>query len=151
MSDKRRVARLDLGDDQPSPEPLRKRSGVRAKETSLDALVLVVDDDTLMREAMRRMVSRRHRAIDAPDAATAIALCVQQRPDVVVSDFDMPGANGRRLAELLTIALGDEAPPVIIVTGGDLSRAAGSGIVRVLPKPLGLDTLLDALDEALQS
>ena len=147
MNEKRRIARIGLPTDDATQKP-RKRSGVRPIQS--EALVLVVDDDRLMREALRRMVERRYRAIEAPDAATALALCVKHRPSLVLSDFDMPAVTGKRLAELLAIALGDEAPPVVIVTGGDMARASGDGVARVLAKPVGLDPLLDALTAVLE-
>jgi CheY-like chemotaxis protein len=150
VNDKRRaVAHLALDKPVQADEGPRKRSGVRRKNQPRleEGLVLIVDDDAMMREALHRMVSRRYRTIQAPDAATAIALCMRERPDVVVSDYDMPVVTGRRLAELRGLARGASAPAILIVPGGDTDRAIGPGVVRVLQKPTGLAVLLDAVAE----
>jgi DNA-binding response OmpR family regulator len=149
---RRAVAHLDLDASAPSDGRARTRSGTRRRQApAADApLVLVVDDDPAVRETLARMVAREYQVGVAADARSAVALCVELRPAIVVSDFEMPGVSGRELPQLLELAMGAAAPPVVIVTGGDMVRAAGPGIHRVLAKPIGLSQLLDTLAEVLR-
>ena len=72
-----------------------------------DALyILLVDDDSNVRDTVRRQLSRvpRWHIAEVENAAAAIEHCARYRVDVVVSDFDMPGMTGLELLELLRVA-----------------------------------------------
>jgi two-component system NtrC family sensor kinase len=59
------------------------------------ATLLVVDDDEHVRRALRRVLKRsRCRLLEAADAAAGIALLEDERVQVVVSDYRMPGMSG---------------------------------------------------------
>ena len=60
--------------------------------------VLIVDDDPQVAAAMRRLLQRRgFEVLTAISAAHALPLLGSFAPDVVVSDFKMPGMNGVEL------------------------------------------------------
>lgn len=79
--------------------------------------VLVVDDEAAIREMLQLALELAgFRVLQAPDAAAALALIVDNRPDVVLLDWMMPGTSGY---ELLRRLRRDEltAPvPVILLT-----------------------------------
>ena len=60
--------------------------------------IVVVDDHRFMREMISRMLSRqpeRYSVIgEAPDATTAIALCEQHAPDLLILDINLPDMSG---------------------------------------------------------
>jgi len=78
--------------------------------------VLVADDDADLLLFLQTLLERRggFTVMTASDGADAIALANSFRPDVVVTDIEMPGING---IELLT-RLRAETPwlPVIVIT-----------------------------------
>jgi DNA-binding response OmpR family regulator len=105
----------------------------------------VVDPDPEVRGVLMTVLGYAYQVIDAPDAASALALAVRSRPAVVVSGLDMPVVNGERLIGLLTVALGDHAPPVVIVAGRAPRRLEGVKAAAVVQRPFTPDELLDAV------
>jgi two-component system response regulator DesR len=83
----------------------------------------------------------------ARDGHQALALCRDLRPDIVLTDIEMPLMTGLELAT----ALADEAlaSKVIIVTtfarSGYLRRALGAGVRGYLLKDAPADTLAQAI------
>ncbi len=66
--------------------------------------VLVVDDSDFARSSLVRWLAscgRLHIAGQAKNGLEGYALAAQLRPDLVVTDLQMPGATGLTLAELL--------------------------------------------------
>ena len=60
--------------------------------------IVVVDDHRFMREMISRMLSRqpeRYSVVgEAPDATTAIALCQEHAPDLLILDINLPDISG---------------------------------------------------------
>jgi DNA-binding NarL/FixJ family response regulator len=82
--------------------------------------VLVVDDHTLLREAVRDvLLAERDFAVvgEAGDADRAVLLAGQTKPDVVVLDLEMPGHHPVRTVQQLQRL--QPAPKVIILTMHD--------------------------------
>lgn len=76
--------------------------------------ILVVDDDTRLREALRRYLGQNGFLVTlAADAAEARALLAGMVFDLVVLDVMMPGENGLSLCRHL---VADTGPPVLLLT-----------------------------------
>ena len=76
--------------------------------------ILVVDDDTRLREALRRYLGQHGFLVTlAADAAEARALLAGMAFDLVVLDVMMPGENGLSLCRHLSSSQG---PPVLLLT-----------------------------------
>jgi YesN/AraC family two-component response regulator len=64
--------------------------------------ILIVDDEPLVAKALGRAMSRLGFAVAvAQDPQRAQALVEELSPDVVISDFNMPGMNGLELLRLV--------------------------------------------------
>lgn len=78
--------------------------------------IAIVNDSLLATEALRRVVRSQPEhtvAWTALDAAQAIRLCSEDRPDVVLMDLVMPGMNGAEA----TRAIMQRSPcPILVVT-----------------------------------
>lgn len=101
--------------------------------------VLVVDDDAVDRERVRRFLEKA--ALDATvleesDPTAAIASLSRLAPDVVVLDYNFPKYDG--LSALQEIRARDSLTPVIVMTGMDDAVLAvelmKAGAVDYLPK-----------------
>jgi CheY-like chemotaxis protein/signal transduction histidine kinase/CHASE3 domain sensor protein len=84
--------------------------------------VLIVEDDTLQREAVRKLLgSSEVETVGAGTAAECLELLKAQTFDCMVLDLTLPDATGFSVLETLS-AKGDYAfPPVIVYTGHDLT------------------------------
>jgi DNA-binding NarL/FixJ family response regulator len=85
-----------------------------------DIRVLVVDDDQLFRNGMRRLLHSMERVAfgniqEAPDGQSAMRLLDEQPIDLVLIDYQMPGGTGLDWLERITGRYSDVA--VIMVTG----------------------------------
>lgn len=120
------------------------------------ARVLVVDDDSALRETIARQLRReRLYVVTAEDAEVALAQTELGRPpfDVVITDVHLPGKSG---LELATTLLERRPTQRIIVVTGDpdaaLARDAISrGPVSYLLKPFELFELQAAVNQALSA
>ena len=86
-----------------SDEPQRRPSDV-ARVNGGTETILVVEDETALREVTRAMLERRgYTVLVASDAEQAerIAVNHSERIDLVLTDFVLPSANGRIVAEQL--------------------------------------------------
>jgi DNA-binding NarL/FixJ family response regulator len=63
--------------------------------------VLVADDHAVVREGVRKVLSKEHGfdvVAEAEDGMKTLALAEEHRPDVVVLDLTMPGVSGLEIA-----------------------------------------------------
>jgi len=112
-------------------------------------LILTVDDDVAVLTLVERVLSAyRVVAFDRPDA-TLVALRGGLRPDLILSDVQMPGMSGfelhvelRRLAALRSV-------PFVYLTAldrrDDVRRGMGLGADDYLTKPFHPDELREAV------
>src|SRR5260221_3293857 len=112
--------------------------------------VLIVDDESLARARVRRMLGEIGGATVAGEAASAAEarrLIAATRPDLVLLDIQMPGEDGFALLEGL-----DPRPAVVFVTAFDhhAVRAFEANAVDYLLKPFRRERLAESLERARQ-
>jgi FixJ family two-component response regulator len=122
----------------------RRRGGVQNERP----LVIVVDDDVAMREALSELMASA--GLEAQCFASGQDLLqsnVLERPGCLVLDVRMPGSSGLDLQAFLQKT--GNAKPVIFLTGhGDIQmtvQAMKAGAVDFLTKPVRDQALLDAV------
>ncbi|MBA3982341.1 MAG: response regulator transcription factor [Acidimicrobiia bacterium] len=99
--------------------------------TAFSHQVLVVDDEPMVREVVARYLERDGlRVHEAADGAAALAWLTDHRPDLVVLDIMLPGADGLTILRQLRA---DGDVPVILLT------ARADEFDRVLGLELGAD------------
>lgn len=113
------------------------------------AKVLVVDDDPDIRELLARCVEQEgHQTLRAGDADQAREL-MEQRPDLVFLDVDMPGETGVSMMLKFREEQRYTDIPVVFVTAypersAPLQRA-GAGADNVITKPFHRSDIIDTL------
>ena len=114
--------------------------------------ILVVEDEHVMRELLRLHLSSAGYAVQmAEDAITAGYALLQQPPDLVISDIEMPHMSGLDLLAALRAEETLARIPVIFLTSFEQGedRARSLGAVEYLGKPIRLDELLAAVQRHL--
>ena len=117
--------------------------------------ILVVDDEAHVTRLMRlRLEAEGWSVTTALNGQEALGACEATRFDVVVTDFAMPGMNGRELCEAI-LGRADGTPPLLLLATSraddELERWAVSlGSVRFVAKPVSVASLLVMIDEALK-
>lgn len=116
--------------------------------------VLVIDDSAFMRQHLKTLLVDAGLVVEDlhPHSAQDVILKVQNsKPDLVLSDFNMPDVDGILVAR--TIRKVDPDIPVVILTANhDATRDSllGTlGVRRILHKPIDSETLITALKELL--
>jgi len=111
------------------------------------SVVMLVDDDEGIRCSLSEILREEGFAVvEADSVPAALTLAAVSRPNIILCDVCMPGANG---LDLMTTLRGDPAlqkVPFVLMTASPL-RAAGAP-VPVLPKPFQLDGLLATIRDA---
>lgn len=105
--------------------------------------IMVVDDDQLLCETVKWMLDdAQHRIVTVHSAEAALKLLGRERFDVVLTDYRLPGMDGRALIE----AIGKRWPDLVgrtILTSGVLSNAPQGA--TYLPKPFTREQLIASI------
>lgn len=114
--------------------------------------VLIVDDDVMIRALVTEVVRSALPAAaveTAADGERAMAMLRSFRPTLVVSDLDMPGADGHALVERIRLEPNTADAAIVIVTGvgsaSDWQALREAGATKFLMKPVDEDLLHDTL------
>ena len=110
------------------------------KDPSQDVQVLIVDDNPLIRDLMCHGMESHCEVISASDGADALLKSVDNPPDLIISDFRMPGLDGRQLFEKLRSRENTRNIPFVFVASrGDIEEklrpAVGGGVEDFIVKP----------------
>jgi YesN/AraC family two-component response regulator len=110
----------------------------------LDKRVLFVDDDETTREVMQNTFKRRFSEVYlAENGKEGFEVFEEKKPDVVVTDIEMPIMNGLKLLEKIKTSHPDK--PVVIVTAFSDEAHKASKADAIIIKPVNRNDLFAAL------
>jgi phosphoserine phosphatase RsbU/P len=118
------------------------------------ATVLAIDDDRLVRTAIRRILERSgYQVREAVDGSSGLREFRAETPDAVLLDLRMPGTDG--LDVLSAIVAESPETPVLVVSGGsslsDVVQALRRGAWDFVTKPVqDSEILLSAVARGLE-
>jgi uncharacterized protein (TIGR02266 family) len=111
--------------------------------------LLVVDEIRWFRELGESFLARSGRVISCGSSDQALEIARRERPDVVITDLDMPDRDGVELCSAIRSDPVLAYTPVVIVTGSrdpaDHARAIRAGATDVLAKPLTRIALIESV------
>lgn len=115
-------------------------------------LLLVVDDEAGVRQSLQMVFNKVYRVLEAASADEAIQKLTDERPDVVLLDIMMPGADG--LAVLKQLRSIHPDCQVIMLTGLNTARIAfaakGTGAFDYVTKPFDVEELRLRVEHAVE-
>ncbi len=115
--------------------------------------VWIIDDDPSIRWVFEKALTRE--GIDFrifSSAREALDASLTQKPQVVVSDIQMPGGSGLDLLQALKLR-NPELPVIIMTAYSDLDSAVSAfqgGAFEYLPKPFDVDLTIQLIRRALE-
>jgi DNA-binding NtrC family response regulator len=118
---------------------------------------LVIDDDeAVLRTVVRALERAGHSVRSASNGKKALRLVEEERPELVVTDINMPEMDGMEVISDLTTR-GPPIPVVAMSGGGRMPRevllntAGALGALRSLAKPFTVEELTRTVERALGS
>ena len=114
------------------------------------ASILVVEDDPTIRELVRlHLSSASHEVLTAVDGLQGLQMAVSNRPDVIISDVQMPNMDGFGMLAAVRANEQTSSIPVIFLTALDdrdnFRKSMNLGADDFLSKPVKRAELLNAI------
>lgn len=116
--------------------------------------LLIVEDEQVIRAGLEKHVPWKELGIDkvftAENAQSGLRVCENYRPDIVVSDINMPGMNGIELCKCFR----EKFPQcqIVFISGYSdkeyLKAAIALGAVSYVEKPIDIAELSAAVKQA---
>jgi CheY-like chemotaxis protein len=119
-------------------------------------LLLYVEDNPANLRLVEEIVSFRGdlRMLSAPDAQLGLELARAHLPQVILMDINLPGLSGTDAQAMLRDDPQTRHIPVIALTANamprDRARSLAAGFHRYITKPIDVDRLNTAIDDALR-
>jgi two-component system cell cycle sensor histidine kinase/response regulator CckA len=118
------------------------------------AHILVVDDDPLVQNSIRRTLERHHDVVVVGSGLRAMQILETEKFDIVLCDLIMPGMTGMQLFEAVRMRDAVQAARFVFLTGGTSSPEARSFLLAVdnprAYKPLGADEIVRLIAKCLR-
>ena len=130
------------------PETAAQGRDARAEQ----APILVVDDDRLVRQAIRWALEDEGLQVETvADGHQALKRLAQRKPALVVLDLTLPLHSGDEVAAAVRAAYG--AVPILVITadGHAAAKAQRMGAIGYLHKPFEIETLIRAVQRGLRA
>jgi CheY-like chemotaxis protein/anti-sigma regulatory factor (Ser/Thr protein kinase) len=119
-------------------------------DTQFTGTILLIEDENDVRRALDRLLrTKGFRVLSAASANEALTLITEKgtRPDLVISDYSLPGMNGIESIEAVREALAWKVPAIVLT--GDIRSQVTNSIAAhdlgVVVKPVPADELLQLI------
>ena len=144
-----------------TPQPatgtsLSFQKGAQAPGNPALKTVLYVEDNPANLMLVEQLIEEHTqlRFLSAADGSLGIALASAHYPDVILMDINLPGINGFQALKMLRKDPSTAHIPVVAISANamprDIAKGLGAGFFRYITKPIKVNELLGALDDALK-
>ncbi len=118
--------------------------------------ILIVDDDQLMQKLLEYIIKKAgYKVSVADDGSNALKIVKKEKPDLIISDVEMPKMNGLELCQKLKENIDTKLIPIILITSNtqiqDKLCGFRSGPDDYFIKPLHLKNLLTGVQSLLET
>jgi CheY-like chemotaxis protein len=110
--------------------------------------ILIVDDEEAVGYVFERYLAiKGYRVSVATSGEQALAAFAADQPDLVITDFKMPGMNGDELLRRLRAL--QPGLPAIMISANPIEVGPTLDRVKFFPKPVSLEILVEHLETLL--
>lgn len=126
-----------------------------ANQESDNIKILYVEDDPQARELLEKLLRHKYPSVvlyTASDGEGGLKKFSEHRPDLVITDINMPLLNGVEMSKQVK----EQEPDVLIIAisayhnGDFVAEAAKVGFQKYVTKPVEYRKLLEAIDDCIQ-
>ncbi len=122
--------------------------------TQHSGVILLVEDSVpLLRNAAFLLEVAGYKVLSATNGQEGMAMLRRQRPDLIISDIEMPQMDGYQFLQAVRADRRLRSIPFIFVSAkyelDDLMYGLDLGADDYLPKPYDIHDLLDAIERSL--
>jgi two-component system cell cycle response regulator DivK len=116
--------------------------------------ILYVEDNEMNRKIVRDLLKRTtYRLIEAHDGEAGVALALEERPDLILMDIQLPKLSGIEATRRLRAEEATVNTPILVITSfalsGDEQKARDAGATAYLAKPYSPFALLGMIRKLL--
>ena len=116
--------------------------------------VLVVEDNETNRYLLRFILEKNgYEVVEARDGVTGVELAIQEKPDLILMDIQLPDINGLDATKRIRASEADSEIPIIALTSyamvGDRERALAAGCTGYIQKPINSETFMAEIEKYL--
>lgn len=119
--------------------------------------ILIVDDATFIRDMMKRVLRQQIQDVEileAADGVRAVSIIKSSKPDIILSDWEMPQMSGDELLKWVrSVPEHSDTPFVMITSRGDrdhVVKAVQAGVNDYLCKPFTSEELQKKITKQLK-
>ena len=126
----------------------------REEAPAVTEKILVVDDSDDTREMMAKLLElESFTVVTAEDGCIGLDVAAMERPDLIITDINMPNLNGIEMIKMLRKQPEFGRVPILAITAYGSSvadEAIEAGADRATTKPIEFETLIDGIKQLLK-
>ena len=112
--------------------------------------ILIIDDDpNIVKYLETLFADNNYETVTATDGANAYDVLVNEKPDLITLDLDMPNEWGPRFYRKMTKDDAYKGMPVIVISGLSGSKYAIKNAVASLKKPFDREELMQIVKDTI--
>jgi two-component system alkaline phosphatase synthesis response regulator PhoP len=128
---------------------LKDRRGIEMEKTDKKK-VLIVDDESGVRQLVYRILSKDYAVLEARDGQEAIDIARAEKPHIILMDMMMPRMDGLTACHAIRTGETTKTIPIVMVTavGHELNRKLSEEVMGAngyITKPFSPQVLLETL------
>ncbi len=110
--------------------------------------ILVIEDNQMNMKLVRDLLRLEgYNVLEAVDAETGIPMALENSPDLILMDIQLPGMDGLQASRIMGKETGLKEIPIVALTSfamkGDECRAKEAGCVGYITKPINTRSFVE--------
>lgn len=116
-------------------------------------ILVIEDNEQNLYLATFILEKNGYEVIKAKDGTTGVKLAIQEKPDLIIMDIQLPDIDGLEATKRIRASEVDGEIPIIALTSyamtGDKEKALSAGCTGYIEKPINADTFIAEVERYL--